>query len=162
VGSLFETAAGSTSSSFKFFMVQFTNLHPLVLLITLFGCSNSHGTASVSGTVLYKNQPIDGATVIFHPQGDSKDAKPAQGRSGSGGHFTLTTYLGPSEQPAGALPGEYKVTVTKIDEPQGTYDPHKDAPLKNHVPGKYSTPQQSPLAVTVKPGTNRPELKLED
>ncbi|MBW8886070.1 MAG: hypothetical protein JF612_15130 [Planctomycetia bacterium] len=49
-----------------------------------------------------------------------------------------------------------------IDEPQGTFDPHKDPPPKNHLPAKYSTPQQSPLTVTIKPGSNRPELKLED
>lgn len=42
----------------------------------------------------------------------------------------MTTYFGPTDQRAGALPGEYTVTVTKIDEPQGAYDPHKDPPLK--------------------------------
>jgi hypothetical protein len=134
----------------------------LVALLSLLGCSTSHGTASVSGTVLHKNQPVAGAAIIFHPLGDGPTAKPAQGKSDAGGRFTLTTYLGPSEQPAGALPGEYKVTVTKIDEPQGAYDPLKDPPLKNHVPGKYSTPQQSPLTATIKPGSNQIELKLED
>jgi hypothetical protein len=133
-----------------------------IALVCLLGCSSSHGTATVSGTVLYKDQPVDGATVIFHPKGEGPSAKPAQGKTDSGGHFTLTTYFSPAEQPAGALPGEYAVTVTKIDEPQGAYDPHKDPPLKNHVPAKYSTPQQSPLSASIKPGTNRPEFKLED
>ena len=40
--------------------------------------------------------------------------------------------------------------VTKIDEPQGVYDPHKDPPLKNHLPKKYGEPQTTPLAATVK------------
>ena len=137
----------------------------LVLLIAievLPGCSNSHGTASVSGTVLYKNQPVDGATVIFHPQNGEPTAKPAQGKTGSGGRFTVSTYLGPTEQVAGALPGDYKVTVTKIDEPQGAFDPLKDPPPKNHLPTKYMAAPQSPLLVTIKPGSNHPELKLED
>jgi len=134
----------------------------VVAILSLGGCSGSHGTAKVAGTVLYKNQPVEGATVIFHPQGDATTAKPAQGKSGSGGHFTLTTYFGPAEQPAGALPGDYKVTVSKIDEPQGAFDPHKDPPPKNHLPVKYMTPQKSPLAATIKPGSNQLELKLED
>jgi len=128
----------------------------------LVGCSGSHGTASVTGTVLYKDQPVDGATVIFHPQGADPQAKPAQGKSGSGGRFTTSTYFGPTEQVSGAMPGEYKVTVTKIDEPQGAFDPHKDPQPKNHLPIKYMTPQQSPLKVTIKPGSNQAELKLED
>jgi len=134
----------------------------LIAFVLLLGCSNSHGTASVAGQVLYKNQPVEGATVIFHPKGEGAAAKPAQGKTDSGGHFTVTTYFGPGEQPDGALPGDYAVTVTKIDEPQGAFDPHKDPPPKNHLPAKYSTPQQSPLTVTIKPGANRPELKLED
>lgn len=126
------------------------------------GCSNSHGLASVTGLVLYKDQPVEGATVIFHPQGGAATARPAQGKSDSSGHFTVTTYLGPNEQPAGALPGDYKVTVTKIDEPIGAFDPHKDPPPKNHLPLKYALPNQTPLTVTINPGTNRPELKLEN
>jgi hypothetical protein len=135
---------------------------PLLALLLLAGCSSGHGTANVAGSVLYKNQPVDGATVIFHPKSEGPTAKPAQGKTDHSGHFTLTTYFGPTDQPAGAVPGEYTVTVTKIDEPQGAYDPHKDPPLKNHLPLKYSTPQQSPLTATIKPGSNRPEFRLED
>jgi len=134
----------------------------LLAVAAFAGCSGAHGTASVSGTVLYKGQPIEGATVIFHPKGEGTIAKPAQGKTDSGGHFTVSSYFGPGYQPSGALPGDYAVTVTKIDEPQGTFDPHKDPPPKNHLPVKYSTPQHSPLIVTIKPGSNRPGLKLED
>jgi hypothetical protein len=117
----------------------------------------------VTGIVTYKNQPVAGAAVSFLPKSEAKDAKPAQGRTDSGGRFTLTTYLTPDEQPAGAMPGEYAVTVTKIDEPQGAYDPLKDPPLKNHVPDKYGTPQKSPLTASVKAsGSNHFEFKLED
>ena len=94
--------------------------------------------------MLYKNQPVDGAAMIFHPQGDGPTAKPAQGKSDGGGRFTLTTYLGPGEQPPAALPGEYTVTVTKIDEPQGAYDPLKDPPLKNHSPANTAPRSKAP------------------
>ena len=133
-----------------------------IVLIPLLGCSSGHGTASVAGTVLYKNQPVDGATVIFHPKGDPAQARPAQGKTNSSGQFTLTTYFGPAEQPSGALPGDYKVTVSKIDEPQGAFDPHKDPPPKHHLPLKYEAATTSPLTATVQAGSNRPEFKLED
>lgn len=134
----------------------------LIALLLLTSCSSSNGMASVTGTVLYKNEPVDGATVIFHSKGEGPTAKPAQGKTNRSGHFTLSTYIGPTEQLPGALPGDYRVTVTKIDEPQGAYDPLKDPPLKNHVPTKYAAALTSPLAVTIKLGSNRPELKLED
>lgn len=100
--------------------------------------------------------------MIFNPQSADPQAKPARGKSGSGGRFTTTTYFGPTEEVAGAMPGEYKVTVTKIDEPVGVFDPHKDPQPKNHLPTKYMTPQQSPLKVTIQPGSNSVELKVED
>jgi hypothetical protein len=80
----------------------------------------------------------------------------------TGGRFRVSTYFGPDEQPAGALPGDYTVTVTNIDEPQGAFDPHKDPPPKNHLPTKYSTPQTNPLSAEVKPGSNQVTLQLED
>jgi hypothetical protein len=134
----------------------------LIVLLLLAGCSSSDGTSSVMGTVLYNNQPVDGATVIFHAKGEGPTARPAQGRTNSSGHFTLSTHFGPTKQAAGAMPGDYTVTVTKIDEPQGAYDPLKDPPLKNHLPAKYGGALTSPLAVTIKDGSNRPELKLQD
>jgi len=132
--------------------------------ILLAGCSGGgRGTASVSGAVLYKGQPVDGAAVTFLPKDGTAESKSASGRTDTRGNFTLTTYFGPDEQPAGAMPGEYSVTVTKIDEPAGAYDPLKDPPLKNYVPEKYSTPQKSPLTATVASGkSNRFEFKLED
>lgn len=134
----------------------------VIALAVVVGCSGGHGTASVSGTVLYKGQPVEGATVIFHPKGEGPIAKPAQGKTDSGGHFSVTTYFGPDDQPAGAMPGDYVVTVSKIDEPQGAFDPHKDPPPKHHLPLKYEGALTTPLAVTIKAGSNRPELKLED
>ena len=134
----------------------------IILLPFVLGCSSSHGTASITGMVLYKDQPVGGATIILHPQGDAATSKPAQGKSEGGGKFSVTTYFGPSDQTSGALPGDYKVTVTKIDEPQGAFDPHKDPPPKNHLPVKYMTPAKTPLSVTIKPGANNVELKLQD
>jgi hypothetical protein len=127
------------------------------------GCDGGRGTTSVSGTVLYNNQPVDGASVSLLPKSESADAKPARGTTDASGNFTVTTYFGPDDQPAGALPGEYRVTITKIDEPQGVFDPLKDPPPKSHLPAKYGTPQASRLSATVTAaGPNHFEFKLED
>src|SRR3954451_21164277 len=92
----------------------------LILAMALAGCSSGgHGTAPVSGTVLYKDKPVDGATVSLLPKGEAASAKSATGKTNGSGHFTLTTYFGPDDQPAGAVPGDYKVIITKIHEPQG-------------------------------------------
>src|SRR5262245_60707077 len=88
----------------------------LYFTVVFTGCSNPHGLASISGTVLYKGQPVDGATVTFLPKSEEPTAKAAHGKSDSRGHFTLTTYFSPDDQPAGAMPGDYAVTITKIDE----------------------------------------------
>src|SRR5205085_692799 len=95
-------------------------------VIALAGCSfGAHGTVNVSGTVLYKDKPVDGATVTLLPKSADPKAKSATGKTNGRGNFTLTTYFGPDDQPAGAMPGDYTVIITKIDEPQGTFDPHK-------------------------------------
>jgi len=135
----------------------------VIAVIVIAGCSSgAHGTASVSGAVLYKDKPVDGATVTLLRKGADAKAKSATGKTNSSGHFTLTTYFGPDDQPAGALPGDYTVIITKIDEPQGAFDPHKDPPPKHHLPLKYEAAQTSPLTATIKPGSNRLEFKLEE
>jgi hypothetical protein len=132
-------------------------------LLVVAGCSSgSHGTASVTGTVLYRDKPVDGATVTLLPKSEDPKAKSATGKTNGSGQFTLTTYFAPDDQPAGAMPGEYTVIVTKIDEPQGAFDPHKDPPPKHHLPLKYEGAPTSPLTATIKPSSNRLEFKLED
>jgi hypothetical protein len=135
----------------------------VILLLLVAGCGGGHGTAAVTGVVIYKEQPVADATVTFLPQGDLPAAKSATGRTDSSGRFTLTSYFGPDDQPAGALPGDYAVTITKIDEPVGAFDPHKDPPPKNHLPLKYGTPQKSSLAAKVQAsGGNHFEFRLTD
>jgi len=139
------------------------NLAACAAIALLAGCGKSHGTATVTGNVLYKDRPVAGATVSFLPKSEQTEAKSATGKSDSGGHFTLTTYFDADDQPPGALPGAYAVTITKIDEPQGAFDPHKDPPPKNHLPVKYGSPRDSPLSAEVKSsGGNHFEFKLAD
>jgi hypothetical protein len=84
----------------------------LVLITTgiLGGCGKS-GPArpkavKATGKVLYKGQPVAGASVAFLGNGE---IVPALGRTDNDGRFELTT----SESGDGAVPGLHKVTVSK-------------------------------------------------
>jgi hypothetical protein len=76
----------------------------------LTGCSKS-GTVRVEGIVTLDNQPVPEATVLFIPEGGT--GQPAHGMTDENGKFQLTTF----KENDGALPGAYKVTVTKSVPP---------------------------------------------
>lgn len=62
----------------------------------------------VSGTVLYNNNPVAGATVSFWAEGA---ARAAQGVTGPDGKFQLSMY----DVNDGAIPGVNIITVTKME-----------------------------------------------
>lgn len=96
-------------------MFSFLNIGQRALLVTavvLAGCGGSDfpKTYSVSGTVVQNGKPVDGALVTFL---STEGGKSAVGSTNADGEFTLSTF-GPGD---GALPGAYKVTVTKGTAP---------------------------------------------
>jgi hypothetical protein len=81
-------------------------------LAVLGGCggpANKLGTAAAGGAVTYRGAPLAGATVTLAPQAGQRAAV---GLSDATGRFRLTTLVTGD----GAMPGAYKVTVTKTDE----------------------------------------------
>jgi hypothetical protein len=74
------------------------------------GCSKS-GLVRVEGIVLLENEPVPEATVLFIPEGGT--GQPAHGTTDENGKFQLSTF----KENDGALPGAYKVTVTKSVPP---------------------------------------------
>jgi hypothetical protein len=83
-------------------------LMSFAVMATFAGCGggNPFDTVPVTGTVTLDGQPVDGALVLFQPSGDHKAAS---GTTDSSGKFTLTT----GNAGDGAMPGQYKVTVSK-------------------------------------------------
>jgi hypothetical protein len=71
------------------------------------GC-NSSGTLPVTGKVTKGGQPVEGAVVSFVPQAPEGNA--ASGTTDTTGTYKLTTF----EHGDGALPGSYKVSITKF------------------------------------------------
>jgi len=133
----------------------------VLLLATLEGCG-SPGTAPtepVSGTVLYKGQPLEGVTVIFTP----KEGRPASGTTDAAGRFALSTFA----EDDGAVAGSHQVSLA----PKASGEPmlmpgmpgadKQAAPLP--FPAKYRDPGQSGLTADVKPSeTNDFKFELTD
>src|SRR5262249_16971240 len=137
--------------------------------LSIVGCGDDSGLGKrypVSGTVTYKEKPLESGTINFAPV----DAKArAAGGTISDAKYSLTT----QDPNDGALPGKYRVSVVaklidrsqvdlKIKKPrEGTVtDAEKKAmaivfpqkvaakaaaKAKNLIPAKYSSPETSGL-----------------
>jgi hypothetical protein len=153
------------------------------MLIYFVGCSADDGLGSrysVSGTVKYKGAPVPKATINFSPSGKDT-AKPGASGTVTDGNFTLTT-LTPGD---GALPGEYKVTISAREADDARLKEETAKFAKKHgmgkmeivpqeimakvrsewkptIPVKYENPQTSELKATVKEESNSFTFELTD
>jgi hypothetical protein len=114
----------------------------------------------VSGTVLHKGQPVAQATVIFEPVGNTPAAA---GETDAAGRFQLTTF----DTGDGAVPGEYKVAIRKVqlnrgDRSEQASDDQVGPPPDEKwlLPAKYGYTNTSGLAATVQADAKN-EFKFE-
>jgi hypothetical protein len=126
------------------------------------GAGQREKTTPVSGTVTYQGRPVVDAAVAFVP--DAPTGRGAFGRTDSQGKYKIMTFVAGD----GAVPGSYKVTVTKqlAEAPGKTAETGDDdyvdpetagaaaAPAKpvGMLPVKYSTAASTPLTATVPDG----------
>ena len=141
-------------------------LQPMVAAVILgaaVGCGPSGpSTTGVSGTVTYRGEAVEGATVSFTPV--SEGGQSAVGTTDAAGHYELTTF----ERGDGALAGDYKVRVFKYDSaakgpeevvadedyvPPSETDRPPPAP-KHVLPEDYAYDSRTPLQFTVEPGSD--------
>jgi len=140
-------------------------------LLALVGCGGKPGPVPVQGTVLLDGKPLEGATVSFVPEGGT--GRSASGFTDKDGVFHLMT-TNPND---GAVPGNYRVTVTKADidpeivKEQESPDPAvrekayikgmqaANKPSKSNLPTIFGTFDQTPLRWNV-PGDNDKVLEL--
>jgi hypothetical protein len=146
----------------------------------LLGCTSaSSGTIAVTGKVTKGGQPVSGAAVTFAPT--ATDGKAASGTTDDSGTYKLTTLVNGD----GALPGSYKVSVTKFPgaapagvsggtqakpedvdaiykamekKGQNVLTPEKMAPTtsQNELAAKFASPETSGFTAEVKAGaTNK-------
>lgn len=135
------------------------------------GCSTRSGVEGivpVTGTVTYNGTPVEGATVSFSPAGEGRSASAITTEDGK---FSLTTL----EAGDGALPGSYKVGISKSEEvnPMSPEERQKyfdenmgRMPTVEHrqlLPEKFKNPNTSGFTVEVgKSGKNDFTFDLAD
>jgi hypothetical protein len=146
----------------------------VVLTAGLAGCGPSGPpTQAVSGVVTLDGKPVSGATVTFSPS--AAGGAFASGLTNAEGRFSLNAALAGAKAGAGTLPGDYLVSISKIesseaarpDDPNAPgYDPlasvsSRPAPPKYLVPKAYGEPATSGLTATVGPGGGSFEFQLQ-
>jgi hypothetical protein len=111
------------------------------------------------GVVTLDGKPVDGANVVLKPAGDGMTG--AWGATNPSGHFSLRAY----EVKEGAIPGEYKVQVSKTIEEKvpgakGSVDGGDPVRYGFGVPKKYTGFETSGLTVSI-PDAGKRDIKLE-
>ena len=144
----------------------FSRLGGVVLILATIGCGGTKlpNAVSVSGTVAYQGKPVAGAQIVLI-NADEK-GKPASGVTDAQGSFSVQTYVD-ATQVKGAMPGSYKVTVTKTEQSTLSSEEMmkaaaggKPASPKNLLPATYASPATTNLTAEVKQGKTV-SLKLE-
>lgn len=129
----------------------------------------------VKGKVVYKGEPVVGATVAFHAD---KAPRPSSGTTDAKGYFELTMF----DTGDGAIPGDNVVTIAKQAAPAAPAAPSTNAsaslqmydkmykqreagedPQKGALPEKYADPKTSPQKNhVVAAGPNDFTIELKD
>ena len=125
----------------------------VVVGLALAGCNKSSAKLyPVRGQVFFKDQPAEGAKVVFLPAGDEnaqyRGARPAATVFADGSFEMRTEPYG-----AGAPPGDYVVLITWFPP----RDENPNANPKNKLPNKYGDPGNPQLKRSVKEGENKLE-----
>lgn len=138
----------------------------LLGLLVFQGCGNPLGTVYVTGVVTVDGAPSEGVSVAFAPK--SPEGRECFGVTDTDGVFELT--VSGAEVGSGAIPGEYAVTFTKMDDPSRnmTEEEMKKKfartlpPVKNVLPAKYADRTKTDIQpVTIeKRGKNEFEFAL--
>ncbi len=127
----------------------------LIVLLgaALGGCGKSPVKLySVRGQAFFKDQPAEGAKVVFLPAGEEnaqfRGARPAATVSADGSFEIRTEPHG-----VGAPAGDYSVLITWFPP----RDENPNANPKNKLPNKYSDPGKPLFKATVTAGENKLE-----
>src|SRR5687768_8641325 len=97
--------------SFRFDLALRLALGGMVVCLGVVGCGQAGPKLHpVQGKVLFKQQPAEGAQVVFQPVGGAGEAQPLtpSGTTAADGSFTLNTY----PHGEGAVAGDYVVLVS--------------------------------------------------
>jgi hypothetical protein len=97
----------------------------MALTVIVAGCGDSPKVPEwpepvpASGKVTLNDKPLDQARVLLSPKG-STPGHGASGVTNASGEFTLSTLTPKGEIIPGAIPGEYKVTISRMVKSDGS------------------------------------------
>jgi hypothetical protein len=146
---------------------KFLVFYFLFTLFNFVGCSKTDGpkTEYVEGNVTFNEQPLLNALVVFHPINDTGIA--ASGTTNEQGIFRLTSLRGGAKD-AGAVAGEYRVSISRNKDEPSSFREEKNAGgiekipvFESLIPVKYNDPTQSGLTATVEKKKNKFQFSLE-
>jgi hypothetical protein len=103
-------------------------------------------TYPAEGKVMINGEPAKFVIVNFEPVERGKGA-PANGSTDANGHFVLRTYS--NDEPDGAVPGEYKITLEDYDAARVGRIPEGETPTK--LPAEAKKPD---ITLHVQSGEN--------
>ncbi len=132
-----------------------------LMVLGLGGCSKDPKLVPVTGTVTLDKKPLSGALVTFVPMG-STPGTGSFGRTKADGTYQLVAYRGG----AGAVAGQYKVTISKrvmadgSDLPENSEVPPIEAQARETLP-QYSDADQTTLTATVPPAGGTIDFPLK-
>jgi hypothetical protein len=124
----------------------------LLAALCCLSCSRGAKLNEVRGKVLYKDQPLAGALVTFHPkEGNEVTAVRPTGFTAEDGTFTLT-----SGQKSGAAAGEYVVTIICSELPKDAKKGMSTIGIdsQDRLQGAYANRAASKITVEIKEGPN--------
>jgi hypothetical protein len=133
-----------------------------IIFLSHSGCGPDTGhlpkTVPASGVVTLDGKPVDGAQVVLVPVGAATTG--AFGTTDASGWFSLRAF----NEKDGAIPGDYKVQVSKTVEvkltaPKGSLDGGDPVRFDYGVPAKYTGAKTSGLSVTI-PDSGNKDIKL--
>jgi hypothetical protein len=129
----------------------------LVLAVAAAGCGGDGRPPvyPVTGQVLVKGKPADGAFLVFHPaDGGGPDAHRPYATTDETGTFRLTTF----DSGDGAPAGKYRVTVVWRPKPKSTIE----AEGPDRLAGRYADARTTKLEATVgQAATTLEPLKID-
>lgn len=136
-------------------------------LIFTIGCGGGAAksrqkTVPASGSVKLNGKTVEGATVVFAPEATGEKAVAASAMTDANGNFVLQAY----PPLKGAVPGKYKVSITKREIPPSppdgpnAHDVPQQPPPKWLVPEKFSDAEKSGLKADI-PEEGRDDLHFE-
>lgn len=114
-------------------------------------------TYPVAGVVTFNGKPLEGAMITFMADGAGANATATSGVDG--GYEAITFFDNGKRTAPGVTPGQYRVIVTKMEQPPPS---SPDAPPKNIVPSKYGSVSSTPFSATITAGQqNRVPLDIQ-